>query len=477
VTSNVDGYEVVPASSARSATLEWNRKESAGGDTVTRVRLRAVPALVLIVGALIVFSRRPDAFIHPQFWAEDGTFWYATAYNHGGLSVLFQPHTGYLQCLARLTAAMSMLFPVSWGPAVFVAVAVVVQVAPASFLVSERCSTLIASRPLRLLLAFLYLAIPNSFEVDANLTNAQWHLALLALLVVVAKPPRSAMAHAADVGTVVICGLSGPFAILLLPVACIFWVLRRRPWTAMLVGMLVAVAMTQLVTLFTSPRGSSGALGASATGFFSILGRQVFLGATVGQWGLEHFASMSAGSAYSVAIGLAGTALIIVAAFRVRAELFVVGLFGAAVLAASLASPTSTNPTKDWVALSTAGVGGRYWLIPMFAFFAVLVGTVDTRLPTIRLQVRQFARGKSPAQLRDGSSQSAAPLTWVAASGAVLVVVVALAVGVPRDWQYPPFVNDHFAHYAAVLAHARPGHSVSIPINPPGWKMTLVKRR
>lgn len=460
--------------SSLAATTEAERSGSEGiSGLAARTRLLALPALVVVAGALIVFSRRPDAFIHPQFWAEDGKFWYATAYNHGGLAVLFDPHTGYLQVLARATAMVSTGLPLAWAPTIFVVVAVTVQVAPAGFLVSNRCEDLVSSRALRVLLAFLYLGIPNSFEVDANLTNAQWHLALLALLVVVARPPRGAGGRALDAGVLVLCGLSGPFAILLVPVACIVLAVRRRRWTAISTGVLAATGIAQIVMLLTSPRGSPGALGASAAGFFSIVGRQVFLGATVGQWGLEHVSLVSSSSAYAIAVGALGIAFVLVAALRVRAEVLVVALFGTIVLVASLASPTSTHPIKDWVALGTAGVGGRYWLIPMFALFVLVVGVLDARLTAVGGRIRSLLHSRA----REDGGRVRALWKWASIPGAMLVLVVALAVGVPRDWRYPPFENYHFARYAAIVDHAQPGRRVRIPINPPGWTMTLVKRR
>jgi hypothetical protein len=40
---------------------------------------------VFIAATVIVFSRSPIAFLHPQLSAEDGHVWYADAYNRGWL--------------------------------------------------------------------------------------------------------------------------------------------------------------------------------------------------------------------------------------------------------------------------------------------------------------------------------------------------------------------------------------------------------
>src|SRR5260370_8046744 len=92
--------------------------------------------------------------------------------------------------MARLTAALAQLFPLTGAPLLFNLVAILFQVLPVSFFLSSRFASLGTQRS-RFLLGFLYLALPNSFEVNANVTNAQWHLALLACLVVLPDPPTS----------------------------------------------------------------------------------------------------------------------------------------------------------------------------------------------------------------------------------------------------------------------------------------------
>src|SRR5438874_2102822 len=44
---------------------------------------------------------------------------------------------------------------------------------------------------LRFCCAALYVGLPNSAEIDANITTLQWHLALLAMIVLLAKPMAS----------------------------------------------------------------------------------------------------------------------------------------------------------------------------------------------------------------------------------------------------------------------------------------------
>src|SRR5207244_4125738 len=97
------------------------------------------------------------------------------------------PLAGYFQTLPRLAALVSLAFPLRLVPLLFYCITLIFQILPAQFLLTARCRNL-GSFNGRLLIAFLYLALPNSHEMHTNITNAQWRLALLALLIVFAEP-------------------------------------------------------------------------------------------------------------------------------------------------------------------------------------------------------------------------------------------------------------------------------------------------
>ena len=103
--------------------------------------------LVILVASLVacvlIFLRRPDALLNPQFCAEDGTYYYSQAYNLGGLRALLLPVAGYLLLSARLVALVAMYFPLSWAPAIFNVCAILMQAAPVSFLFTSRFDHLI----------------------------------------------------------------------------------------------------------------------------------------------------------------------------------------------------------------------------------------------------------------------------------------------------------------------------------------------
>jgi len=65
--------------------------------------------------------------------------------------------------------------------------------------------------------------LPNSYEIDANITTIQWHLALVACLLLFAEPAESLGWRILDVVTLALISVDGPLGILLVPVAAVLW--------------------------------------------------------------------------------------------------------------------------------------------------------------------------------------------------------------------------------------------------------------
>jgi hypothetical protein len=51
-----------------------------------------------------------------------------------------------------------------------------------------------------------------------------------------------------------------------------------------------------------------------------------------------------------------------------------------------------------------------------------------------------------------------------------------MCIGIYRDWRYPAFRDLHFAEYVRRLEASPLGTEITIPENPDGWDMRLVKR-
>ena len=401
--------------------------------------------LFAIAAFLLVFSRRPDALLRAQFWAEDGRVWYADAYNHGIAYSLLTPEAGYFQTFSRLVGIVSQAVPLSYAPLLYNLSAISLQVVIAAFIASRRLERAIPQKPVRLLIAFVYLALPHAWEVFSNITNSQWHLALLAFLVIAAAPPIGRAWHIFDALAVCLSALTGPFCLILVPVAALKYWHRRESWKLVLLGILAAGAVLQTLSLLSHTRPSSAPLGADLATFLHITGRHLFASAVLGGRGyiaLAKFGWLEI-SVLTVAniLGIAGAIYCFV---RGPIELRMLILFSLLIVTGALVSPAVSPDRPQWLVMATDNTALRYWFIPNFCLFVSLIYLA--------------ARGPHGAVR--------------AAAGLLLAVSL---TGIAADWRIPPYKDLDFQIFAAAFKNAPAGEPFEIPINP-DWKMTLIKK-
>lgn len=397
--------------------------------------------LVFFVSAALIVSRRPDALFNPQFFAEDGSVWFREAFMFGWFTSLLHSRNGYFQTIPRLVSAVALLVPFRFAPLVMNLTGITIQVLPVNFLLSARCRNWAPLFP-RALMALLYLALPNSSELDAAINEGQWHLGLLACLVILASPPTTWLWRTFDLAAILLSGLSGPFGVVLLPIAGIFWWFRRERWRLIVIASVTASTIVQLLALLTTAMATRPhvILGATFKLFLQLLAGQVYLGAMLGESGLQVQRPLQV---LAVAAVL-GTAVIVYCFFKAPLEWKLFLAFCILVFAASLKSATVSTTTPQWLVLRDAS-GIRYWFFPMLAFLWALVWCATLSL--------------------NGASR------FVGVTGLLMT-----CFGIKTDWRYPPYTDFHFARYAERLAPAPPGVLVTVPILPDGWTMRLVKK-
>ncbi len=401
--------------------------------------------LIFAASVLIIVSRRPDALFNPQFWAEDGNVWYADAYNQGIIYSLSTPEAGYFQTFSRLVGIFSQMFPLAYAPLVFNVVAILVQITVAGFIASPRFSLLVPKLGWRLVLAFLYLALPHSFEINANVTNTQWHLGLLSFLIVVAEPSERSFWRVFDVSVLVISVLSGPLCLLLVPMACLRFWQRRERWPGVLLSILVIGAIVQTCALLTNARPTQAGLGAEVGLFFKITFRHIFVTPIIGQGGFHLL--MERFDWNIVLVGLVclfGAFLVVYSLLKSIPEVRLFILLAILIYAASLVSPASTPVDGQWAYIAANNTSLRYWFIPGFCTLVSLMYL---------------------------ASNAASRIVKFSAVG----VLVLVPYGIIKDWTNPSFKDFHFATHAEEFEKAVPGSEVTIPINP-NWEMKLIKK-
>jgi hypothetical protein len=399
---------------------------------------------VFAVASIVLIDRRPDAIVHAQFHAEDGRVWFADAYNFGWWHSLSRTQDGYFQSLPRLSASLALLVPFSLAPLVLNIIAILVQALPACLLLGARSSAW-GSLRFRAVLAGVYLVLPNCAEMSFGITESQWLLAFNAFLLLVASAPKNLMARIFDLLILLLCGLTGPFCIFLLPIALFLARQRRDRWWLVPAGLFALCSLVQAWgLLIVNPSGRPKfPLGATPGMFTRILAGQVYIGALLGH---NNVCVHPGGGAFLVIAGVAlcGSAVVVFGFLRSSIEIRLFFLFSFALFAAALASPNCPPPAGVTVWADLAGISSiHYWFFPTLAFAWSILCCFHSRRARLKVV--------------------SAPL------------LLALCFGIVRDWREPAFDDLHFKEYVRKFEAAPAGTVVTIPLNPLGWDMQINK--
>ncbi len=399
---------------------------------------------VFLIAYAAIISRRPDAVFYAQFRIEDGAVFFADAYNLGSWAALLRPWTGYFMTLSRLGAALALLVPLSLAPLVLNIIAIAVQALPVNLLLAARSSAW-GGQWYRALLAGFYLALPNCWDINANITSSQWPLALSAFLLLVATTPHTTRDRFLDLCILSLCGLSGPFCIFLLPISVFLAWKHRDRWRWAVASVLAAACFVQTWSLLNGGFSNRPhySLGASPAMLARLLAGQLYLGtllggnslaALAGVWPLIVFTGIAAG----------GTILVTLCFLKSPLPMKLFLLFSTMLLAASLISATlgQLAGLTAWEALAI-GYGARYWFFPTLAFGWTILWCIQSR--TLALKT----------------------------VSAILLCV--MLFGIALRWRHPAYLDMHFAEYVKEFEAGPVGTAFTIPENPEGATQTLVK--
>lgn len=392
----------------------------------------------LLLGTLVaalLLLRKPASLLHPQFWAEDGTLFFQEAFNHGFLSTVLQPASGYLHTFPRLVAGFSLLLPMERAPLVFNLAAFAAQLLPALYLLSPRMTNVIPALSARVVAALLCVSLPASYETHVNLTNAHWHLALTAVCILVATPAAGPRVQALETLLAGLFSLTGPFAILFLPLVAprLLEVAKgARSIRSQLAPVVIAAgALLQLGFAATSARvgaavARSGPL--SPQELMTVVSMHTLFNAILGINGFARLYRVLPPIAYG--LGLCALAFFLFVAARDRVKPLLI-LFYLAALSIALSFVFPLNDLRIWL-LPQAG--------PRYFLFAILF---------IHLAVLHLAFGARSFR----------------GIGLVLLAA-AVFIGIPADFFHPRQPDAHWADNAATLRSLPPGSDFYVPVVP-----------
>jgi hypothetical protein len=143
-------------------------------DKIRRSTLELLALTIFTI--LVLFLRRPDQFLHPYIWIEDGWFNLRTFANHGAY-VLVEPVSGYEIFATKLISYIAFSISILWAPEIETVLMVLMT-----------CAVIIAIArspthlPTPFLCAIAVLLIPSDAEVFAVSAYANWWAGLLLLL-------------------------------------------------------------------------------------------------------------------------------------------------------------------------------------------------------------------------------------------------------------------------------------------------------
>jgi len=156
-----------------------------------------------------------------------------------GLDSLLMPYAGYLHTIPRLIALACSPFPLVTLPLLYNLAALIGLLLVCAFLFNPRLEL-----PFKPLFALSVVLIPYSGVCYLNITNLQWIMAPLLLLVQLQDPPGGNRQIAADYLVVIALGLTGPFVILCLPFFITGCLIRRDKHS---LGICLAAGLAALV--------------------------------------------------------------------------------------------------------------------------------------------------------------------------------------------------------------------------------------
>lgn len=341
----------------------------------------AGPALALAGWIFLCLPRLTGwtgAFVHK----EDGVV-FLRDWASGGWASTFDLYTGYLHVVPRLTTALAGSLPPQWFPAAVCALVASWRVFLAVLTFWSARSWGWGTRKSLAAAATFVLLPAGQHEVLGNLTNERWFCdaALVVLTLSRLTGYRAAVAGTA----VMLCALSDPLSVALLPVMVLgVWIARSGGWPVPLVGIGAALAHFAMLT--------SGAREAFVKPWLSepgqLVGQFVVRGLEVTQFGVTGTMVAHKAAPWTV-VAIAGL-LPLVVLTRVRG-IRPVSLCTAAVylLAATIVFATPRDlDIGQWYA---AGQPSRYSVAPAILLVIAAIGTAGQERSRLQLRLLQLS--------------------------------------------------------------------------------------
>ncbi len=427
-------------------------QKEASGFTATFLACRG---FVFAAGAifLLLHLRRPDALNNPQFFAEDGVVFFHDQFLFGIREALWIPHGGYLLFIQRLTAWLGSCFPSVLAPAVYNVTALALSALCCAMFVLPVFRAVVRSDLLRFVIACLFAIALDSAELVGTITQIQWFLQIAGVLLLVRLFIGGGKPHyvwqVLEALLLLLLALSSPLLVLAVPMALLLMIRRKAVIQSLFLLAGVAVQLVVYVQAGAS-RGQSAVFQFHdlVRALFVYLAARPVLSSVIGR---------------PLAMQLCGKNTVLYAALAGLPVLIGLGLLWrkanrgtkAKILVClylALASGAlALGARKMLRAEETITFGGeRYFYLAACCFVLLAAIGIEVFL------------AKIPAWSKS------------------LLLVLLFAGGIRGNFKVPPFFAMHWELYQDLLHDwygelrgGQPVEAIVIPINPPGWFLTL----
>ncbi len=188
--------------------------------------------------------RMPQAFLPPQFRAEEFSIFYLED-RRLGMDALFKTYAGYLHLFPRLIAFVLRWVPFEWAPFTYKLVSVLTAQLVGVMVAVVR---LPISKPMRVFMILLVGLVPGSGEVFLNTANAITLVGAIGILLYIQAPATRIELKLFESLVLFVTGLSGAFMIFLFPIVGVRLFLTDWPKRIYYrIGVLVLVTLTNMI--------------------------------------------------------------------------------------------------------------------------------------------------------------------------------------------------------------------------------------
>jgi hypothetical protein len=412
-------------------------------------------AIHLFIVAILV-GRRPEAVFKAQFWAEDGAVFFAEQLRMGFWHAVINPYSGYLHVAPRILAGLFSGLRVQALPTAYGISSIIVAAFCCSAFSWPTFRWLISSDLLRFLCCVIMAtALPTGAELIGSITNMQWLLAPVGILIVFSEQHFShgRWRAIATLLLLVLIALSAPGLFVVMPLF-IWQAIRGRDWQRWKAFAVVLTLGVQGLEVIHTRAGG----GKANWNFDSVL-----------------ISTIASGTTKCILVPMFGNAFLLAQSVRSLIAAMLLTLIISLILFVWMVSKVPHRVvllSAAYIGVASVAVvmGGRN-LAPAFLVPKDIPHVQGERYfflgGCVLIFVVGFAADFLAAQVRD-------PLLRRVPA---MIMLLIFGVGMVQNYQTPPLVDLSWASYAGQIedwTRRHDGAPLVVPLNPPPFNMTLI---